>query len=539
MAQKTLSIYIGENQIRIVELSKNSKQNLNIHKMASIMTPPESVQDGMLIDIEQVATQIRNCISEMEIKSRNVIFTVSSKRCSSKEVDVPCIRHRDKINEILLRNSRDYFPMSNPEDYVYSHNLLQIRQTENGNKVKHIMAVAIPKEIVEAYRTLAEQLGLRMESIDYTSNSILQLVKQNLSTDSHLLIQMEEDISYVSIVANGVTVLQRSISYGIYTAMETLAELRGVTEEQARALFKESPECITEKEYEEVAFVLLNSIARLLDFYTSRNGTIEIQTIHLYSTSGLCLQIGHVLQNEIGSETIYVKELKGVSVDKGVSQDFGQLFYYMACIGAAIEPMGFLASSEAVKEDNDSKTRKNLMLAFMMTGAISVLAMTVTIVCYFGVQHEKKEMLDAIHESVSMRELERNYLQVQAEYETIADFYETTRNDNEKLYDFIVDLEERMPESVGITGLQAASGAISIAGTSRGKEAVAELIIQLKNLEYVENVFVSNISETFDEFDVPTTTFSLTCTMRYIVETTENVDKKIDAKGEGMYNEAE
>lgn len=513
MAQKVLSVYIGENKIRVVEISRGVAHKLIVHQAIDVATPPGCVQDGLITNIEQVAEQLKYCIKEMHTKVKSVIFTVSSKKLSCKEADVPFIKQKEKINEILSANSQDYFPMIHPENYVYSHTLLQNMQAEGGMKHKRIMAVAIPKVIIEAYYALAQKVGLRIETIDYAGNSILQLMKRNLSDANHLLVQIEEEFSYVSIVVNGVVVLQRSISYGIKTAVAALAQLRGITEEQALLVLKEQPESVQDSEYEEVTYMLLHNIARFLDFYISRNGTLEILCTHLFSTSDFCLQIAPILQKEMGGEVVYVEKMNEVVCDTVLPISNSRLFCYMSCIGAVCHPMGFVLSAEVSQEEKAARNKKNVLRVFFASVGIAVVAVLFSVSFYFAVQNEKKELMQQLADMQAVREAEAAFQQVQSEYDALSDFYKVTQNDNEKLYEFILDLEEVMPESVGFTGLQANSGAITISGTSRGKEAIAELILQLKALSYIDHVFVTNMSETYDEFDVPTTTFALTCDM--------------------------
>lgn len=544
MAQKILSIYIGEHHIRIAELQKGSKKNLVVTKMADAETPADSMQDGMVADVDKIAETLKGCMNEMGTKAKSVIFTVSSKKISSKEIDIPYIKQKEKINELLAVNPQDYFPMSNTEDYLYSHNRLQTLQAESGSKQLRIMAVAMPKVMVESYYLLAEKLGLRVEAIDNTGNSILQLMKRNLTAENNLLVQIEDDISYVSIVIDGVVVLQRSISYGYKMALSALAEVRGITEARAEIIFKENQAGITEKEYEEIAFPLLNGISRFIDFYTSRNKAITIQTINLFSTGGVNMQIGGILQNAIGGEAVYVTELHGITFGKGVIAGNKEMFRYMSCIGAAVDPLSFRLVKEEEQEDKETRTKKTLMRVLITVSIVVGVSVIGTIVFYFITWNQRNELVAGIKEVESITEIVASYEAAQTEYETLLGFYEFTQNDNEKLYDFILDLEELMPESMGFTNFQSSSGVISISGEARGKEPIAELIIQLKALPYIDDVFVTNISETFDEFDVPLTTFSFSCTMKD--GDVEEADGEVNVDGteeitetEGAVDEAE
>jgi Tfp pilus assembly protein PilN len=77
------------------------------------------------------------------------------------------------------------------------------------------------------------------------------------------------------------------------------------------------------------------------------------------------------------------------------------------------------------------------------------------------------------------------------------------------LYQMIVDLEEIMPESVGIVDMSVKDGAVSITGIANGKDSLAMFMTELKNLSYVNNVHVTSILDTSTELGGVTTTFNM------------------------------
>ena len=110
------------------------------------------------------------------------------------------------------------------------------------------------------------------------------------------------------------------------------------------------------------------------------------------------------------------------------------------------------------------------------------------------------------------------------------EYYDSTKNNSELLYQLIVDLEEVMPESVGITNLSVENGSVSITGVAGGKDMLAKFIIELKKLPYVTAVHVENENDTYDDFGRSTAVFNMTFElMQPEMKSTEQPEQNADA----------
>ena len=115
MASRTLTIEVGNEFIKIVELQK-AKGKVMVHHAISVQTPPDSVEDGFVRNVSQVAEKIRNAMAEEQISANEVTFVLNSSRVATKEVPLPLVK-KDKIQELVNINASDYFPV-NIDDYV-------------------------------------------------------------------------------------------------------------------------------------------------------------------------------------------------------------------------------------------------------------------------------------------------------------------------------------------------------------------------------------------------------------------------------------
>ena len=173
MEQKLLSIYVGNEVTRVCEVVKKSASMVVVNNATEVATPTGAMDDGYLTDVPAIAEAIRGCVFGRGFSASKVIFTISSKKIANKEVVIPYVRGDKKVAAILEANSSEYFPMSTTGDFLFAHSVMETFQDVEGKKLR-LTAVAAPRDLVECYYELADELRLTVEDIDYVGNSVLQ-----------------------------------------------------------------------------------------------------------------------------------------------------------------------------------------------------------------------------------------------------------------------------------------------------------------------------------------------------------------------------
>ena len=103
--------------------------------------------------------------------------------------------------------------------------------------------------------------------------------------------------------------------------------------------------------------------------------------------------------------------------------------------------------------------------------------------------------------------------------------YEYTENPNENLVEFINELEQILPSSFWTNSFSSDMEGISMSVTVEGKAAAARTILNIRNMESIEDVQISNITDSKDEAGKSTVTFSITGTYKALTdESAEQTD---------------
>lgn len=103
---KVVSIEIGNIVTRICE-TDYKKKNPKVYKCATIPTPENSVEDGYVRDKDKLVRVLKDKLSDMGIKNKNVIFTIDSNKILSREVTIPLVAE-NKMLEVVTAQANDY-----------------------------------------------------------------------------------------------------------------------------------------------------------------------------------------------------------------------------------------------------------------------------------------------------------------------------------------------------------------------------------------------------------------------------------------------
>lgn len=513
---KLFSIYITPDITSICEITKNGK-NVNLYNAFHIDTPKGCVDDGIIIDVQTLAEAIRQAIPEKGYKRHKLIFTVSSRRIANKEIVLPYVKNKKKITEIITANIQDYFPMSNIKDYVYEYTVLEIFE-EDGMKKYRLSAVAVQKELIASYHELAEELKLGINSIDYYGNSVFQITKQQLAEGNTLVLQVEKDMTNVSIMAGQAQIFRRSVPFGENAIVQAAAEQNRMSEEEAYRRLHTGDEngiSLAGEEYRQAVKDIVSSVIRVVDFHVSRNPGTVIESGKIFGEGGSIHGLAEAMERELNIPVVSPRHLENVNIRIKDGFEEEEVMAYLPNLGAIIHSLNLKVEAEEKQEVNHLRLYV-IMLAgvVLISGALTA----VTILEYKEAGERKAQLEKDIAAIEDIEELYLNYTQTMAELNTVKSYYEGTRSRNESLYRLLVDLERIMPQSVGITQLNAQEGDVSITGIAAGKEALAAFVIGLKEIEYVSDVRLKDVTDAYDEMGAPTSVFNMTFTLQNMEE---------------------
>ena len=560
MNNRVLSIEIGNSFTKICEIDYKVKKP-KVYKVLTVETPEGVVVDGMLQPTQEYADHLVNALGTNGIRTRKVIFTISSTRVASREVQIPNVK-ANKIEALVKTNANDYFPVDLTQ-YEIGHYLAG-GLTEEGKL--RVMALAVPKALLNSYYQLAQMCGWEVECFDYSSNSLYQILRDEKSEKVTMMIKIDENSTIVTVLSAGKVLLQRTVAYGVQDAIETMiaSGAYAVNDPMSAVERFQKKTCLNrvlhpgDKLWEENAGrwededagnaevtaarqkitsslePLIVGVSRVIDFYDSRNSDTPIERTYVTGLGGSFSGMSKLFTNCLERKVHTLSDMDDkIGMSKAIRST--RPAAYISCLGAVLAPVGLIDKSTQKAKGLTVVSGTNytfVSVAILVLGVILSIAMAVTsLTRYFGTVAENVALQARVEELQPAQAVYNEYLSAAAQYDKYKYLYEYTENPNENLVEFINELEQILPSSFWTNSFSSDMEGISMSVTVEGKAAAARTILNIRNMESIEDVQISNITDTQNELGESAVTFSITGTYADIHADTEETESTGDTTG--------
>lgn len=560
MNNRVLSIEIGNSFTKICEIDYKVKKP-KVYKVLTVETPEGVVVDGMLQPTQEYADHLVNALGTNGIRTKRVIFTISSTRVASREVQIPNVK-ANKIEALVKTNANDYFPVDLTQ-YEIGHYLAG-GLTEEGKL--RVMALAVPKALLDSYYQLAQMCGWEVECFDYSSNSLYQILRDEKSEKVTMMIKIDENSTIVTVLSAGKVLLQRTVAYGVQDAIETMiaSGAYAVNDPMSAVERFQKKTCLNrvlhqgDKLWEENAGrwededagnvevtaarqkitaslePLIVGVSRVIDFYDSRNGDTPIERTYVTGLGGSFSGMSKLFTNCLERKVHTLSDMDDkIGMSKAIRST--RPAAYISCLGAVLAPVGLIDKSQQKAKGMTVVSGTNytfVSVAVLVLGVILSIAMAVTsLTRYFGTVAENVALQARVEELQPAQTVYNEYLSTAAQYDKYKYLYEYTENPNENLVEFINELEQILPSSFWTNSFSSDMEGISMSVTVEGKAAAARTILNIRNMESIEDVQISNITDTQNELGESAVTFSITGTYADIHADTEETESTGDTTG--------
>lgn len=573
MAGKVISIEIGYSLTRICETDYKSKTH-KVYKSFTVPTPDGVLNDGALMISQEYVDMLKKALTENKVKTRQVMFTITSAKIASREVVIPFVKE-NRIGDVVNANASDYFPVDLSQ-YQLAYSILGVIGESKGTQQYKLLVMAAPTALLSGYYDLAKALKLELAAIDYAGNSIYQVVREDCVQGNNLIVKIDERSTLVMVVRNGVLSFTRNVSYGVDEALEAVMESRqwGDIQDLSQALqVLESNDCVvlpqraTAQESEtsetvmQVAEVsettteenaatagaepevtpetrakqavtealqpLTGGIARVIDYYISHNGNATIDRVLITGLGANVRGLADLLSREINHPIEILRQTAGWNLEKSFKQEYyGE---YIACVGAAVAPLGFKKEADKGKGSKSTSGKsgmavngKAIAYTLLIAGVIVAIVLAVIpTVRYIGLMKDNVELRARSAELEEIIPIYNEYVSTKAEYSLASAMYGVTENRNEELVEFLEELEDKLPEDVKVISFTSTIDGIAINMKVSTKSEAAVAIEQLRTFESLipTSVTVNSVVEDIDEeTGAASVTFSVAAIYRDMAE---------------------
>lgn len=515
MFNKVVSIEFGLLKTKICEVDFN-KRAPHIYCCISFDTPEGSYDDGYLKNIDALATIIRDKIKEADIRSKRLVFSLMSSKIANREVIIPLVK-KEHIQEVVMANVEEYFPM-NISEHSITYSILEKINLEKEKKLR-LQVLATPDKMVQGYYELAEQLGYEVEAIDYMGNSAYQLVKNHIHDDISMVIQVNEQLTFLNILEKGILTLPRVINYGYMNIIDTIMNsengptskndavdlMHSYYSNEEAAAAAEDDEVYLKQDIIESLQYLIENIARILD-YIVRNENKRIGTLYIMGKVTEWTGLKAYFSQELGIEVVYLDRLSSVNIKKTTNINKDEILGYMSCVGAAIQPVNFVPKDYLEKSIRSSNI---YMIVFTLTSGV-IISIALVLISYLSFNNQRisnRILKTEISNLSPVNEIYNEHKMVSERLNQMEAIYDITVSNNEHFVGLLEDIEDKIPTRAIVDSINASAEGLSLSLVADSEVTVAKTLQQLKSIPALTNVYTSSLSISEDEFGLKRVTF--------------------------------
>lgn len=505
---KILTIELGHSVIKLCEMDYKVK-NPKIYQCHEAITPVGAVNDGYLAEakMNELAYAVKETIARNGIKTKKVIFTVASAKIINREVTIPDVKE-SQISAVVQANLNDYFPVS-LADYEITQSLVQTIP-DGPNQGKHRVTIfAAEKALLDAYKKLAVACELDLVNVCCSGATVIESARRQAAAGCQAIIKIEEKYSIISVVKDGVLMLQRSINYGVGDAMsavatqpsfatgDTLGVWRLITRQNCTSEqipnVKEAGRPEAREAVSEALTPLINGILRVFDYYGSHFTGDEIDNVSIIGLGAQFIGVPEILGQALGIVCRKAGMFQDIeAVDSDVKQKSDA---YSSCIGAGLAGEGFLHEEAKGKLSKEVNYAAVAVLVGILCVVASVAMVVLSVMPYLSAKQEE-ERLNNLYVTYEQGLVAYNeYTAMKGLFDQVTIGTNMSKHANDNLLVFLGELENKMPYDVVFEEFASDDEQCIIKMVVADKGTAAKVIDTLRDFDSVMDVYVEELQE--------------------------------------------
>ena len=329
MAKHILGLDIGNSNIKLLECKLKGNRYF-VEKSKIIMTPDETISDGVIWDTNKIYQLLDKEFKERKYKSKDLAIVIESNEIITRNIRMDKMPAKD-MKAILELQYHEYL-LVDISQYQVTHKVVGEITTPDGIE-QEILIVAAPNKLLDPLIEIADKLRMKLKSINISSDSVANLFHEDsflldMQEESAMVIDIGGASTIVTVISEGVGVLNKNIRFGLRELDQLIYNQYGSKQigdierfkEKYGGIYEEDPygegysQFISSSIKPMIEHKLAPDIRRLLQFHFSRGKHDQIERI--YITGG-----GARLKNI----DKYMSEILGIPCSAGIKLDITQI----------------------------------------------------------------------------------------------------------------------------------------------------------------------------------------------------------------------
>ncbi len=309
---------VGTSALRAARVNQ-TRSGYSLAAFAQAPLPDGAVVDGQVQDRDAVSSAISALWKKGKLGSDRVVVGLANHRVVVRPIELPFLEERE-LRESIKYQVADHIPMS-VDEAEFDFQILGDHTDEDGEHRMSVLLIAAATDVVESLVQTVESAGLDVAAVDLSAFAIARAVSPVArgeigATGAQAIVDVGAGITEIVIHAGEEPRFVRISLIGGDSITRALARELDMELAAAEALKFDLKGGVSVPEaYEIVARevdVLVEEISGSLDYYSTREGALEVSSVLL--TGGGALSQGLLQKLELGlkTEVKMARPLEGV-----------------------------------------------------------------------------------------------------------------------------------------------------------------------------------------------------------------------------------
>lgn len=228
-----LGVDIGTSSVKTVQLKPHGKGYDLVH-MGITPLPPEAIVDGAIMDGGAVIGAIQQIFDEHKVTVKDVAVAVSGHSVIIKPIKMPLMKPQE-LEESIQWEAEQHIPFA-----IEDVNLdFEILQSPPGAVEMDVLLVAVKKDVIGEYLTVASSAGLNVAVVDVDAFAVANAFEAAYEVNPNevtALLHVGAAVTTITILRGGVLVFTRDSVIGGNRYNESIQKMLGLSYEQAETL---------------------------------------------------------------------------------------------------------------------------------------------------------------------------------------------------------------------------------------------------------------------------------------------------------------
>lgn len=230
--ESVVGVDIGSSSIKIVHVEPTGQGAQTPH-VAICPTPPNSVQEGVVVNVPEVAAAIQFAMRSAGIKASSAITAISGPGVIVRRVQIPTMSEQMLRKSIILEAGK--YISASIEDSVLEFEILGDAE-EHGQM--NVLLVAGPRAMINSKVNALEQADLEPLAVDVEAFATFRALiernpDQSLKESTVALLDIGASHTEINLVCNGELELTRTIPIAGRSLANAIKNAENCTEDEA------------------------------------------------------------------------------------------------------------------------------------------------------------------------------------------------------------------------------------------------------------------------------------------------------------------